>query len=75
MQVLAFSKNNVIYISPSNINQNKDMSVGSVPPGTNLNWSEHYGPAWLFFFWGGGGYSLRPYVTAKHIAYSAALLP
>ena len=41
MQVLAFLKNNVIYIyiAPSDINQNKDMSAGTVQPGTNLNWS------------------------------------
>ena len=37
MQVLAFLKNNVIYIAPSDINQNKDMSAGTVQPGTNLN--------------------------------------
>ena len=37
MQVLVFLKNNVIYIARSNINQNKDMSAGTVRAGTNLN--------------------------------------
>ena len=50
MQVLAFLKNNVIYVAPSNINQNKDMSAVlclQVPTWIEANTMALHG----LFFW------------------------